>query len=431
MTRTIAPIATLLLSAAVLLLGNGLQGTLIPIRAQMENYSTFEIGILGSCYFLGFALGCAFGPRTVRRVGHIRAFTAMAALASTVALAHALITVPLVWAPLRAITGFCFAVLYIVIESWLNERATNENRGRILSLYTIINLTVITLGQMMVTLHDPATFPLFSVASILVSLAAVPLALTAAPAPEAIPLARIRLLHLYRISPVGFIGCFAVGLANGSFWSLAPVYTQGAGMSVAGTALFMSVTVIGGAVGQWPLGRLSDRIDRRRVIVASCLLASALGVALVLAGGLGRPVLLPLAFAFGLLALPLYALSVAHTNDYVAPGEFVEASSGLLMIYAAGAVAGPMLASAAMGLADHAALFGFIALVHFAMSLFALYRMRRRIAVAATDKSDFVAVPGNAPTVYVLHPSVEEEERAKAETEVATPGAASSDSQRP
>ncbi|MEX0921569.1 MAG: MFS transporter [Rhodovibrionaceae bacterium] len=422
MTRTIAPIATLLLSAAVLLLGNGLQGTLIPIRAQLESYSTFEIGILGSSYFLGFALGCGLGPRTVRRVGHIRAFTAMAALASTVALAHALVTTPMVWVPLRAITGFCFAVLYIVIESWLNERATNENRGRILSLYTIINLTVITLGQMMVTLHDPESFPLFSVASILVSLAAVPLALTASPAPEAIPLARIRLRHLYRISPVGFIGCLAVGLANGSFWSLAPVYTQDAGMTIAGTALFMSVAVIGGAVGQWPLGRISDRMDRRRVIVASCLLSAALGIALVLAGGLGRPVLLTLVFGFGFMALPLYSLSVAHTNDYVAPGEFVEASSGLLMIYAAGAVAGPMLASLVMGLTGQSALFGFIAAVHLLMCLFALYRMRRRGSVSATDKPDFIAVPGNAPTAYVLHPAVEEEERAEAETAVAVPG---------
>lgn len=422
MTRTIAPIATLLLSAAVLLMGNGLQGTLIPIRAQLEDYSTFEIGVLGSGYFLGFALGCWLGPRTVCRVGHIRAFTAMAALASTVALAHALIISPLVWVPLRGITGFCFAVLYIVIESWLNERATNANRGRILSLYTIINLTVITLGQMMVTLHDPATFPLFSVASILVSLAGVPLALTAAPAPAAVPVARLRLRHLYRISPVGFVGCLAVGLGNGSFWSLAPVYTQGAGMTVTGTALFMSVAVIGGAVGQWPLGRLSDRMDRRRVIVGICVLSCALATALALAGGLDRAGLLALIFAFGFTALPLYSLSVAHTNDFVAPGEFVEASSGLLMTYAAGAVAGPMLASGLMEAAGHGFLFAFIALVYIAMILFALYRMRRRGSVSAAEKTDFVAVPGSAPTAYVLHPAVEEEERAEVETEVSAPG---------
>jgi MFS family permease len=347
----------------------------------------------------------------------------MAALASTVALAHALVPSPLVWAPLRAITGFCFAVLYIVIESWLNERATNENRGRILSLYTIINLTVITLGQMMVTLHDPATFPLFSVASILVSLAGVPLALTAAPAPAAVPVARLRLRRLYGISPVGFIGCLAVGLGNGSFWSLAPVYTQGAGMTITGTALFMSVAVIGGAVGQWPLGRLSDRMDRRQVIFGSCLLACLLGIALVLAGGLGRPLLLGLVFAFGFMALPLYSLSIAHTNDFVAPGEFVETSSGLLMTFAAGAVVGPMLASAAMSLAGPSFLFGFIAMVFVLMSFFALYRMRRRSGVAAEAKSDFVAVTGSAPTAYALHPAVEEQERAEVETEVTGPAA--------
>ena len=421
MTRTIAPIATLLLSAAVLLMGNGLQGTLIPIRAQLEGYATFEIGLLGSFYFAGFALGCWLGPRTVCRVGHIRAFSAMAALASTVALAHALIISPMVWAPLRAVTGFCFAVLYIVIESWLNERATNENRGRILSLYTIINLTVITLGQMMVTLYDPAAFPLFSVASILVSLAGVPLALTAAPPPAAIPVARLRLGHLYKISPVGFAGCLAVGLGNGSFWALAPVYTQGAGMTITGTALFMSVAVIGGAVGQWPLGRLSDRMDRRRVIVCTCALACLLCVALTLAGGLGRPGLLALIFAFGFAALPLYSISVAHTNDFVAPGEFVEASSGLLMTYAVGAVIGPLLASAVMEAAGTSFLFAFVSFVFALMIAFALYRMRRRNSVSDAEKADFVAVPGSAPTAYALHPAVEEDERAEVETEVKGP----------
>lgn len=425
MTRTIAPIATLLLSAAVLLMGNGLQGTLIPIRAQLENYATFEIGLLGAFYFGGFALGCWLGPRTVCRVGHIRAFTAMAALASTVALAHALIVSPIVWAPLRAITGFCFAVLYIVIESWLNERANNENRGRIFSIYTIINLTVITLGQMMVTLYDPAAFPLFSVASILVSLAGVPLALTAAAPPAAVPVARLRLRHLYKISPVGFAGCFAVGLGNGSFWSLAPVYTQGAGMTITGTAMFMSVAVIGGAVGQWPLGRLSDRMDRRRVIVATCLLGCAVGAALTLFGGLGRIGLLALVFGYGFMALPLYSLSVAHTNDFVGPGDFVEASSGLLMIYAAGAVVGPMLASIMMEAAGYEFLFAFIALVLFGMGSFALYRMRRRSSVSDSEKAGFVAVPGSAPTAYALHPAVEEEERAEVETEVKGPAAPS------
>ena len=193
-------------------------------------------------------------------------------------------------------------------------------------------------------------------------------------------------------------------------------------MTITGTALFMSVAVIGGAVGQWPLGRLSDRMDRRRVIVTTCAIGSALSLALALAGGLDRWGLLALVFVFGFAILPLYALSVAHTNDFVAPGEFVEASSGLLMIYAAGAVLGPMIASGLMQLAGTGGLFIYIAAVFVIFAAFAIYRMRQRVGVSGEEKSGFVAVPGSAPTAYALHPAVEEEERAEIETEVKAPG---------
>lgn len=196
MLSIIAPVGALLLAVAFLLMGNGLQSTLLPVRAQIESFSTLSIGIMGSAYYVGFALGCLYCPHVVRAVGHIRAFTAMVAVASTVALLHILFLAPAVWWPLRGLTGFCFAGLYLVIESWLNDRATNQTRGTIIGIYTFVNLTVITVGQFMITLYDPAGFALFALASILVSLAAVPLALTRSSAPTPVAVVRLRPKHL-------------------------------------------------------------------------------------------------------------------------------------------------------------------------------------------------------------------------------------------
>lgn len=409
MAVTIAPVAALLLSAALLLMGNGLQGTLLPVRASIEAFTTLDIGLIGTAYYVGFASGCLLGGRLVARAGHIRAFAAMAAIASAVALAHALVLSPWVWWLFRAGAGFCFAVLYVVIESWLNERATNENRGLILSLYTIINLTVITIGQMMLTLDDPAKFSLFALASILVSLAAVPVAMTAAAAPAPVHVVKVRLVHLYRISPVGFAGVLGVGLANGAFWALAPVFAQESGLDTTGIALFMSIAVIGGALGQWPLGRASDRTDRRRIIFAACVFGCATGVAMAVFNERWDYGILIFAFAFGIVAFPLYAIAVAHTNDYVGAEEFVETSSGLLLVFAAGAMIGPLPASFLMSQVGTDGLFIYTAVIHAGMAVFALYRMTRHTAPGAVEKDDFVSLPRTSPTLFALDPRGETE----------------------
>lgn len=428
MHRTLAPVAALLLSVAILLMGNGLQGTLLPIRAQLELYSSLHIGILGSSYFLGFASGCVLGPYVLRRVGHIRAFTAMVSLASAVALAHALVLSPYVWWPLRALTGFCFAVLYMVIESWLNEKSSNENRGLIFSIYTIINLTVVTIGQMMLSLGSPTAFPLFAVASILVSLAALPVALTTAPAPGPVASVKVRIGYLYRISPVGFVCALAVGLANGSFWSLGPVFAQSNQffMGTTAVALFMSVAVIAGAVGQWPLGRASDRTDRRKVIVFTCLGAALAAVGMCLLAQRWEYGMFVFAFLFGAFAFPLYSLGAAHMNDNVEADGFVEASSGLLLTYGAGAVIGPIIASSAMGLLGSVGLFGFTAVVHVAMAGFAIYRMRQRGRRSAEERSPFVDSLRVSQTVSTIDPlSHPAEAEAEADPEIPTIAASS------
>ncbi|MEQ8711081.1 MAG: MFS transporter [Rhodospirillales bacterium] len=402
MWKAIKPVQALLLSVGLLLMGNGLQGTLLPIRAGIDNFTTFDIGILGSSYFFGFATGCLIGPYMVRRAGHIRAFTGLVAIASTSALIHVMLPVPPIWWVFRAMTGVCFAGLYMIIESWLNERSTNETRGTVFSIYTIINLTVLTAGQMMLTLSDPAGFILFGVASILVSLAAVPVAMTAAPAPKPVGQVKIRIRHLYHVSPVGFVGCLVVGLTNGSFWSLGPTFAVKSGMDASGVAIFMSITVIAGAFGQFPIGRTSDRMDRRRVIAAICLAASVSAVIMLILGNVWTSGLLIGSFMFGLFAFPVYSVCVAHTNDYVDPADYVETASELLLLFAAGAVVGPIYTSWLMTVIGPEALFIQTAIVHFLFALFVFYRMRVRTTPADEVRADFTEQLLNATTVAAV-----------------------------
>ncbi len=402
MTKAFAPITALLLSVALLLMGNGLQGTLLPVRANLEAFSDTDIGILGSSYFLGFAAGCLYGPHLIRRAGHIRAFAALVAVASCVVLVHSIFLTPVLWWVLRAMTGFCFAALYMIIESWLNEKSTNETRGFVFSLYTIINLTVITIGQLMLGLDQPENFPLFLLASILVSLAAVPVAMTKAEAPAPVQSVRIRLKHLYKLSPVGVVGCLAVGLANGSFWALAPVFAQEKGANAWGVAIFMSTAVIAGALGQWPLGRLSDKMDRRRIIIAAACGSAIAGLLFAFWSPPWGQGAFALIFLFGLFAFPLYGLSVAHMNDYVEPNGYVEAASGLLLIFALGAVAGPLVASSLTRVFGPDALFAMTAGVQLCLAAFAVYRMRKRAPAPEEEHVAFTESLTLAQTVSTV-----------------------------
>ena len=385
MTKTFAPVAALLIAVALLLTGNGLLGTLIPVRAQLDNFSIFSIGLLGSSYFIGFGAGCFYGPHLLRRAGHIRVFTAMASIVSAVVLGHGLIALPFPWWLMRVITGFCFAVLYIVIESWLNEASTNQTRGKVLSAYLVINLTVVTIGHMMLTLDDPAEFNLFALASILVSIAVVPIALTAARAPREIEAVHLRIGKLFETSPIAFVGCIGVGLANGAFWTLAPLFVQRAGYDVDAVALVMSATVLGGAIGQWPIGRLSDRMDRGRLLGWVALAAGVLSVGVIVASALSIGFLLVAAAAWGALSFPLYAVAVAQANDHAQPSEYVEISGGLLFAYAAGAVIGPMLATVFMKLLEVGGLYVFAASVQVALAMFTYRQIMRGKPLVETE----------------------------------------------
>ena len=376
MKHALAPVATLLLGVSILLTGQGLQGTLLPVRAALEDFSTFSIGIIGGAYFLGFTIGCLKCGEFVQRVGHVRVFAAMTALASAAPLLHGLVLSPLAWGMLRFLTGFCFAVLYIVIESWLNDRATNENRGIVFSTYVMITLTVLAAGQMMTLLYDPTDMHLFAIASVLVSIAAIPVVLSKSESPQIPETVKLDIPKLFRVSPSGTIGCLAVGLSNGAFWSLAPVYVAGVSNDVSLAAWFMTSAVVGGAFSQWPLGYLSDRIGRRRVMVGVASIAGGVGLAIAASSDAPQFYYINiLGMAWGALAFPLYALAVAQANDNAEPDELVTVSGGLLLMYGGGAVIGPFIASALMESTGAGGLYLYTGVVHLLLVAFVIVRI--------------------------------------------------------
>lgn len=405
LAQALAPVAALLISVALLLMGNGLQGTLIPVRANLENFRAFELGLLGTAYFFGFTAGCLHGPTLVRRAGHIRAYLAMTSVASGIALLHPMLVEPVLWFALRVATGYCFAVLYIIIESWINERADNRVRGTVFSVYTIINLTVITLGQLMIGFADPNAFILFAIASILVSFAALPVAFTAAAHPQMVEHVHPNVRSLARISPVGTAGCFAVGLANGAFWTLGPVFASDAGLDTAGIGIFMSAVVLGGAIAQWPLGRISDRMDRRFVMLIATAIALGAAVALMILTEPTRDTMIIAGALFGAGAFPLYPLAVAHANDNARPDQFVEVSSGLLLVFGIGAAIGPFIASLVRQVAGMPMLFVFTASVHLVLIGFILWRMNLRAAPKPEDRTDFTDAAIAASTIAPYEPT--------------------------
>lgn len=415
MKHTLAPIAALLIGVSILFTGQGLQGTLLPVRAALEDFSTVSIGVMGAAYFFGFTLGCLRGGELVRRVGHVRVFLAMTALGSSAPLVHGLFLSPVGWALLRMISGFCFAVLYVVIESWLNEASTNENRGAVFSLYAMISLSVLAAGQMMTLLYDPFGLQLFAIASVLVSLGALPVALSTSPSPEIPQSVKLDLRRLFRISPAAAIGCLATGLANGAFWSLAPVFAVSIGGDPSLPAWFMTATVVGGAVLQWPLGYLSDKIGRRKIIIASAAVGA--GVAVVFVGSFDNLNFVTACIAglmWGSVAFPLYAIAVAHANDFAETNDYVMISSGLLLMYGIGAIAGPFIASTIMTWSNAAGLYAFTGIVHLSLVAFVAYRMLRR--ESAPDEAhmafgDALATAHTASQVYEeeIHQQADEE----------------------
>ncbi|HEY9098017.1 MAG TPA: MFS transporter [Thiobacillus sp.] len=390
MNRTLTKVTALLFSVAILLTGQGLQGTLIPTRAVLEDFSTLTIGAIGALYFLGFTIGCLRSGVLLQSVGHVRVFAAMTAAASAAPLLLGLWADPWLWGVLRFLTGFCFAVLYVVIESWLNGCTSNETRGGVFSVYVFITLTVMALGQLMMLLYDPRGLELFVIASILVSSALIPVALSRSNGPKKPQVVHLNLRRLFEISPSGATSCFAAGLTNGSFWATSAIFASQISGNTDSAAWYMTSGVIGGAIFQWPLGLLSDRLDRRRVLAVIALGAGMAGTAIVLAGpSMSEFSLMLLGALWGGMAFPLYSVAVALTNDHAKQDEYVRVSSGLLLLYGMGAVAGPLLAALVMSTLGPGGLYVFSGAVHLSLFAYVGIRALKPLPVLPEQRSDF------------------------------------------
>ncbi len=412
MTGALRSIAAILSSTLIFLVGNGLLGTLIPVRAHLEGFSTLAIGVIGSAYFAGFVLGCFTGPRWLARVGHIRTFAVCAGIAAAATLLQSMLISVTAWIAMRALFGFAGANMYMVLESWLNDRSSNETRGRIFAAYLSVNFGGLLIGQLLFATARPQSFMLFSLTTVFYALCLIPVGLTQIKQPAPAPAPVLRPLRLFRISPVGVAGCIAVGLANNAVWTLAPVYAQSRGLSSGWIALFMCAFTIGGTLVQIPVGRLSDHMDRRYVIAATCTLAAAAGVAIALFMGSGRGMMLLAIAGFGVLMLPLYGLSVAHANDRIPREAFVESSATLLLINSLAAVVGPTIAAGVMDAFGVQALFFFTAAVHTAMAAFTLVRLRQKEAPGTEHREKFEPMPQqSSPSALELDPRGTEEEK--------------------
>jgi MFS family permease len=387
------PILSLLRGTAFLLAASGLHGLLLPLRGQLEGFSTASLGLLGTAWAGGFVAGCYFAPRLVRRAGHVRAFGAFAASGAIIALMTGLVINEVAWITLRAFTGFVMAGAFMVIESWLNEKATNENRGTVFGLYMMVTYASIMGGQMIVAAGDVANESLFMVAGIFFCLALIPTAVSTAAHPKPLQNVSLDLRGLYENSPVSAAACFLIGVANGAWGTLGAVYGARIGISTAEIALMMSLVVVAGAVTQMPAGRISDRTDRRFVLAAAAFGAGLLGVAIFLVAPRSGAFVIAMTAAYGSLAYILYSIAVAHANDHARPEEFVKVSGGLLLLYGFGTMAGPVLGAGLMGRLSPESLFLATALAHFLLAAYTLIRISRRAPVPLGAREAFKTVP--------------------------------------
>ncbi|MEQ1955372.1 MFS transporter [Mesorhizobium sp. CN2-181] len=388
----IRPLIPLLIAAGILLGGNGLQGTLIALRGAQEGFSPAVIGFMGTAYFGGFLLGCLAVGRIMKAVGHVRSFSALAAIASSGTLMLVLVIDPVMWSVIRFATGFCFAGLFTIMESWLNSGAPNEHRARVLAFYRMVDIGSVTSAQFLIPVFGSEGFTIFAIMSIMITLSLVPVSLGDRSNPTAPDDVKLDLRRVFRISPLGCIGCVAVGLTNSAFRTLSPVYAEEIGMSVTDVVAFVSVGIIGGALIQYPLGYLSDRWDRRKVLLFSTIGALLTALTLAFLAGSNSLANFVLVFIFGSFAMPLFSLSAAHANDRAGPGEFVVVNAALMLFYSFGAIVGPFTASFFMESFGPGALFGSIASVYVIFIAIILYRMRARSSVPADHRGRFIAL---------------------------------------
>ncbi|RRU92297.1 MFS transporter [Stutzerimonas xanthomarina] len=408
MKTLIAPISSLLAGVALLLLGHGLLNTLLTLRGVAEGYSTGMIGLMMSGYFAGFLIGTWLAPSLIRRIGHIRTFAFYAALAAVAVLVHVLIVNPWVWLVLRVLYGVSLVTLYMVIESWLNAQVSGEKRGQVFALYMAVNLGALAAAQQLLSLDTPMNFTLFALAAILISSALMPITLTRQAQPALPDMPATDLLQLARIAPLPLMAAGISGLTLGGFWGLAPVYASQVGFDAAGVGLLMSITILGGAVLQWPIGLFSDKHDRRVVLLWVVAIAAVL--ALVITPILSGSLLLGLMFLWGGLAFSIYSIAVAQMVDQLHPDEILSGSSGLLLANGFGAAFGPVVAGGLMHLFGHIALPLFFAVSLGILAIYSFWRPRRVVDLVTEPHGHFTPMLRTSHTVLELMPDTPEVE---------------------
>ena len=390
----------LLLGILLLMVGNGMQGTLLGIRGGIEGFSTTEMAVVTSAYFLGFLFGSRITPALIRGVGHVRVFAALGSLISAVLILYAAAPDPIAWTLMRVLIGFSFSGVYITAESWLNNASTNETRGQALSLYMIMQMLGIVAAQVLLNTGDPSGFILFVIPSVLVSLAFTPILLTASQAPAFELTKPLSFRALYRASPLGCVGMFLLGGVFSAQFGMAAVWGSEAGLTVREISIFVAAIYTGGLVLQYPIGWASDRMDRRLLILSLSALGALVMVLPVLADpGLG--LLVAVAVAMGGISNPLYSLILAYVNDYLEPSDMAAASAGLLFINGLGAIGGPLITGWMMERIGPEGFFLFMGILFAVLALYASWRMTRRAAPRPEDTGGFAVVSPSASILAV------------------------------
>tara|TARA_R110002012_G_scaffold96422_2_gene232438 strand:+ start:616 stop:1872 length:1257 start_codon:yes stop_codon:yes gene_type:complete len=395
---------SLLFSAAILLVGHGLQLTVVPLYAISLGWEADLIGYIGSSYFLGFVLGCLTVPRLVARVGHIRVFTVLIALFTSSLLFIGLVDNFVLWLVARCLIGWGIAGIYMVIESWLNDKTSVEYRGSVLSVYTVISLSAICVGQLLVG-FDLGYAGLFMLAAALLVLGIVPVGLTRRAAPQPIPAVSFSFRRLFAVSQVAMVGAFFGGLVTGGFWALGPVIADANQLSAGQVGVFMAVTILGGTALQLPVGRLSDRIDRRYVITGLAVVAVLTSITAITLDSRTPEVIYVTMFLLGGLSFPLYSLCLAHANDNT-DLSIMEVGSGVLMMNSVGSILGPLIVSFLLGY-THMALFVVSGVALSILACWTLYRIRFH-DVAREHYEPFVSM--RSTTQEVVEMGLESEE---------------------
>lgn len=404
MPAPIKGVSALLSGMGIVLVGAGLLGTVLPVRANLEGFSDFAIGVVMSAYYVGFIVGTVWCGWIIRRVGHIRGFATFAAAATVSILAHGVLVTPLVWTVLRAVVGASLIGIYITVESWLNERAERSNRGSILAVYEMVGLGALAAGQFLITVGDlKSTLP-FLLAAGLFALGLIPVAMTRLPEPDLGESSRLTIGALFRLSPVAVAGTLAGAAAAGAFFSLGPLFAQRLGLGESGIAAYMTAALVGGAALQWPIGGLSDRVDRRLVIGATALVAGAAALLTLFTAEQGIVVLLASSFLFGGTMLVLYALCVAHANDLLPQAQFLDAARGFNFLYGIGAAAAPVIIGALMTQFGPMSLYLACAVLLAGLGVFSLFQALVRKEIEVEAREEFVAVVTPSAEALEMYP---------------------------